>query len=63
MILTPQPGVIRFPARVPLILEDGLFALRMEPLEEGDPRFDSLPKFVITLRGKFVPSDSGTDVR
>jgi hypothetical protein len=35
MVLIPPPGVIRPPVRVPLILEDGLFALRMEPLEEG----------------------------
>ncbi len=63
MVLVPIPGVHRSSVRVPLVLEDGLFALRVEPLGEGDSRFDTLPKYVITQRGKFVPSDSGTEVR
>ena len=59
MILAPPSGVLRSSARVPLALEDGLFALHLEPLEEGDLRFGSLPKYTIMLKGKFVPSDSG----
>ena len=34
-----------------------------EPLDEGDSRFETLPKYVITQQGKFVPSDSGSEVR
>ncbi len=63
MILAPPLGVQRKPARVPLILEDGLFALQLEPLVEGDPRFGSLPKYTVALQGRFVPSDSGGVVR
>ncbi len=63
MVLVPFCGVHRSSVRVPLVLEDGLFALRVEPLGEGDSRFDTLPKYEITKRGKFVPSDFGTDVR
>ena len=54
LILAPPPGVLRPSARVPLVLEDGLFALHLEPLGEGDPRLDSLPKYTVTLKGKFV---------
>jgi hypothetical protein len=63
MVLALPLGVHRPPPRVPVVLEDGLFALRMEPLGEGDPRFGSLHKYVVTLKGKFVPSDSGDEVR
>jgi hypothetical protein len=63
MVLVPPPGVHRSTARIPLVLEDGLFALRVEPLGEGDPRFEVLPKYVVTQKGKFVPSDAGTEVR
>jgi hypothetical protein len=59
MMLAPPSGVLRSSARVPLVLEDGVFALHLEPLEEGDLRFGSLPKYTIMLKGKFVPSDSG----
>jgi hypothetical protein len=63
LILAPPTGVLRSSARVPLVLEDGLFALHLESLGEGDTRFEFLPKYTITLKGKFVPSDSGGDVR
>jgi hypothetical protein len=63
VILAPPPGVLRPSARVPLTLDDGLFALHMEPLAEGDSRWDTLPKYVITKRGTFVPSDPGGTVR
>ncbi len=63
MILAPPSGVLRSSARVPLALEDGLFSIHLEPLEEGDMRFGSLPKYTITLKGKFVPSDSGGNLR
>ncbi len=63
VVLASPFGVQRSSARVPLALEDGLFALQMEPLSEGDSRFESLPKYVITRKGKFVPCDSGPDLR
>ncbi len=63
MVLASPSGINRAPVRVPLFLEDGLFALYLEPLGEGDPRFESLPKHVITRKGKFTPSDSGEKMR
>ena len=63
MILTSPLGVHRKSARVPLVLEDGLFALQLETLVEGDPRFGSLPKYTIALPGRFAPSDSAGDMR
>jgi hypothetical protein len=63
VVLAPPPGVIRSSARMPLVLDDGLYALHLEPLGEGDSRLESLPKYTITLKGKFVPSDAGNDVR
>jgi hypothetical protein len=38
MVLALSPGSHRTSVRVPLVLEDGLFALHVEPLGEGDPR-------------------------
>ncbi len=58
MVVTAPQGIQRSSTRVPLVLEDGLFALHLEPLGEGDPRLESLPKYSITRKGKFVPSDS-----
>jgi hypothetical protein len=63
VVLVSSAGVPRSSARVPLALEDGLFALQLEPLGEWDPRFESLSKYVITRKGKFVPSNSGPDLR
>jgi hypothetical protein len=63
MVLAPPSGIFCPSVRAPLALEDGLFALHLEPLGEGDPRFEKLPKYTITLKGKFVPSDSGGVVR
>jgi hypothetical protein len=64
MVLAPSSGVLRSSVRVPLALEDGLFALHLgPPLGEGDQRFGKLPKYTITLKGKFVPCDSGGEVR
>ncbi len=48
MVLASSSGIYCTCARVPLVLEDVLFALHMKPLGEGDPRFESLPKYVIT---------------
>ncbi len=63
MVLVSSSGTHRSPARIPLVLEDGLFALRLESLGEGGPRCGTLRKYTITQKGKFVPSDSGGDVR
>jgi hypothetical protein len=63
MVLAPSPGIHRLSARIPLVLEDGLFALHLEPLGEGDPCFETLRKYTITRKAKFVPSDSGENVR
>jgi hypothetical protein len=63
MVVAPPSGTHRPSVRVPLALEDGLFALHLEPLGEGDPHFGQLPKYTITLHGKFVPRDSGGVVR
>jgi hypothetical protein len=51
IILAPFPGTFRPSARVPLVLEDGLFALHLEPLGEGDFRFSSLPKYFAAPKG------------
>ncbi len=63
IVLTPPSGVIRTSARIPLVIEDGLFALHVEPLGQGDTRISTLPKYIVTLRGDFTPSDSGGSVR
>ena len=63
IVLVPPLGVMRSSARVPLVLEDGLYALHLEPLGEGDSRFETLPKYTATLKGKFVPSNTGSEVR
>ncbi len=63
IVLTPPLGIIRTSARISLIFKDGLFALHVEPLGEGDTRLSTLPKYIVTLRGNFTPSDSGESVR
>ncbi len=63
LVLAPPPGIVRPSARVPLTLDDGLFALQMEPLTEGDARWETLPKYVVMMKGTFVPSDPGEPVR
>ena len=43
--------------RLPLILEDGLFAIFAVPFQLDDPRYHSLRKVVVTPDGDFCPSD------
>ncbi len=63
IVLGPSPGVVRPAAHVPLVVEDALFPLEVEPLGEGDSRSSSLPKYVFTPCGEFTPSDSGEVAR
>ena len=44
--------------RLPLFLEDGLFALSAIPFQLDDSRFSSLRKVDVTLDGVFRPSDN-----
>jgi hypothetical protein len=41
---------------VPLEIDDGLYALSLEPITPNDPRFSSLPSYDVTLPGLFVPA-------
>jgi hypothetical protein len=43
--------------RLPLVLDDGLFAIPGTPFQLDDPRFSSLRKCVATPGGTFSPSD------
>ncbi len=43
--------------RLPLLLEDGLFAISVLPFQLDDPRFTSLRKVDVTPGGDFCPSD------
>ncbi len=56
MVLMPSPGTHRLPARIPLVLEDVLFTLHLEPLGEEDSRFETLRKYTITLKGNLCPA-------
>jgi hypothetical protein len=40
--------------RLPLVLEDGLFAISVTPFQVDDPRHKSLPNFDVTPSGVFV---------
>jgi hypothetical protein len=55
-ITVSSSGTVRRPVRVPLLLDDGLFALTMEPFQVDDSRYSSLPKCDVTPRGDFVHS-------
>ena len=46
--------------RLPLFLEDGLFAILASPFQLDDPRFPSLRKCDATPRGPFCPSDNSS---
>ncbi len=48
------------PVRIPLSLEDGLFALSGAPFPLDDPRFSSLRKADVTPGGLFRPSDDSS---
>ncbi len=54
-------GLMRRPVRLPLSLDDGLFALDAEPFQLDDPRYSSLAKCDVTPKGDFVPSHSAPD--
>jgi hypothetical protein len=49
--------------RLPLSLEDGLFALIATPFQLDDSRFPSLRKVNVTLDGVFRPSDNASTNR
>ena len=49
--------------RLPLSLEDGLFALTATPFQLDDSRFSSLRKVNVTLDGVFRPSDDASTNR
>ncbi len=43
--------------RIPLSLEDGLFAVLVCPFQMDDPRYSTLPKYDVTPNGEFRVSD------
>jgi hypothetical protein len=43
--------------RIPLTLEDGLFAVSVCPFQMDDPRYSTLPKYDVTPNGEFRVSD------
>jgi hypothetical protein len=49
--------------RLPLVLEDGLFALSVTPFQVDDPRYQTLPKLDVTPRGVFRLSDAASTYR
>jgi hypothetical protein len=49
--------------RLPLALEDGLFAVTATPFQLDDSRFSSLRKVNVTLDGVFKPSDNASSNR
>ena len=48
MLVLRSSGTKKRTLRLPLILEDGLFALSFTPFQMDDPRYSSLPKFDVT---------------
>ncbi len=52
-----SPGFKKRQIRLPLILEDGLFAISAIPFQLDDPRFPSLRKVDVTPDGEFCPSN------
>jgi hypothetical protein len=49
--------------RIPLFLDDGLFAARFEPIQLDDPRYLHLPKCDVTPGGDFTLATSGSGSR
>ncbi len=49
--------------RVPLFLEDGLFAISVTPFQMDDPRYSTLPKVDVTPSGTFRLSDDSSTHR
>ncbi len=56
-------GPKKRPVRLPLFLEDGLFAISVTPFPLDDPRFSSLRKTDVTPGGFFRPSDDSSSPR
>jgi hypothetical protein len=44
--------------RIPLVLDDGLYGIQMEPLQTDDPRYSQFPKCDVTPKGDFVMGDN-----
>ncbi len=60
MLVLRSSGTKRRDLRLPLTLEDGLFALSVAPFQLDDPRYSSLPKFDVTPPGEFRLSDDSS---
>jgi hypothetical protein len=60
-ITVSSSGVMPRLVRIPLSLDDGLFALDAEPFQLDDPRYSSMAKCDVTPKGDFVPSHSAPD--
>jgi hypothetical protein len=43
--------------RIPLVLDDGLYGIQMEPLQTDDPRYYQCPKCDVTPKGEFMMSE------
>jgi hypothetical protein len=56
-------GVKQRQVRFSLFLDDGLFGVRLEPLQLDDPRYGSLPKVEVTPGGLFQVSDEQSSNR
>ena len=56
-------GVKSRQVRLPLFLDDGLFGIRVEPLQVEDPRYGRLPKVDVTPGGIFRVSDDRSSHR
>jgi len=41
---------------IPIIMDEGLYSLSLEPITASDPRYCTLPVFDVTPPGKFVPA-------
>ena len=48
-------GGINKALKIPLVMDEGLYSLVMEPLSPDDPRFGMLPIYDVTPPGPFVP--------
>ncbi len=43
--------------RIPLVMDDGLYGIMMEPIQPDDPRYAQYPKCDVTPSGDFVLAD------
>jgi hypothetical protein len=60
VLVLRSTGAKRRELRLPLSLDDGLFALSVTPFQLDDPRYHSLPKFDVTPAGEFQLSDDSS---